>query len=81
MVLQDGSEQLITRVPDVDDVERGHRRSVARLRSRARRDDLRVSVRDRDVSLIDPMGTIAHCGTLETAWLWIEGFDLEGSQQ
>ena len=67
---------LVRRVPGVDDFEEGHRRSAAHVRNIARREDLKVSVHDRDVTLSDPTGTVLHTGTVLTTLAFIAGVDL-----
>ncbi|WP_294981730.1 hypothetical protein [uncultured Microbacterium sp.] len=76
ILLIDGDEYLVAKLPDVDDVERGHRLAVGRLRTLAREDDLRVRVRDRVISLLDPMGTVIHEGTIESAYCFILDIDI-----
>ena len=76
ILLADDDVILAARIPGADDDERGHRQSVARLRTVARRDDMRVRVRDLDISLIDPMDTIVHTGTVLTAFAFLLGVEL-----
>lgn len=76
VLLIDGDEYLVAKLPDVDDVERGHRLAVGRLRTLARENDLRVRVRDRVISLLDPMGTVIHEGTIDSAYCFILDIDI-----
>ncbi|GAA2947709.1 hypothetical protein GCM10010458_36660 [Microbacterium luteolum] len=73
---RDGQRAIVVSAEGVDDHEAAHRRDVAHLRRVARRDGLSVSVRDRDVTLLDPMGTTLHTGTVITTLAFIAGIDL-----
>lgn len=77
VVASDAESLLVVRVYDDEWEEVGHRKAVARLRNRARAGGMRVSVRDRTVSIVDPMGTVTHVGDVWSAWFWLEGVDYE----
>ena len=77
ILLRDVDSLLIARIPDADDDERGHRLAVSRLRTLARKDDMRVQVSDRDITLVDPMETVVHEGTVVTAFAFLLGIELE----
>ncbi|WP_396935762.1 hypothetical protein [Mycolicibacterium sp.] len=65
----------------IADPEGDHRRSIGRLRSLARQDDLRVRVRDREVSLIDPFDTVVHAGDVVTAFAFLLNLDIENAEE
>lgn len=66
---------LLARVENDPFEESGFRRALDRLRGRARHDQMRISVRDRQVSIVDPMGTVTHTGDIWSAACWLEGID------
>jgi len=74
VLLIDGDKMLVAQTPDQGDTEAPHRKTLSRLRNLARTHDFRVSVRDREVTLIDPMNTHVHTGDALSAFKWIHGF-------
>lgn len=65
---------LIAKTTDVLE-EAGHGRALTRLRNLARRDHMRVQVRDRQVTLLSPMNDVVHVGDVTSATLWLLGVD------
>ncbi|MDQ1130237.1 hypothetical protein [Microbacterium sp. SORGH_AS_0888] len=64
---------IVARVLDDPFEESGHRQAVARVRRQAAHEGFRCRLRDREVTLIDPMGNVVHAGDVWSATLWIEG--------
>ena len=80
VLVTDDDARLFARVPDDPYEESGHRNAVARVRRRAAEDDFRVRLRDRELSLIDPMGTAVHVGDVWSTMLWLEGIDTTAAE-
>lgn len=76
VLVVDDDARLFARVPDDPFEESGHRNAVARVRRRAAEDDFRVKLRDRELTLLDPMGTTVHIGDVWSTMLWLEGIDI-----
>jgi hypothetical protein len=76
VLLVDTDNVLIARVPGLEDDERSHRLAVGRLRTLARREQMRVRVRDLSVEIVDPMDTVVHTGTVLTAFAFLLGVEL-----
>jgi hypothetical protein len=74
VLLIDGEEHLVAKLPQAQDM-RDHTLAVGRLRTLARNEGMRLRMRDRDVTLVDPANTDAHVGTVETAFMWLMGLD------
>lgn len=75
VVLKDDRDILVAAIPG-QDTEAGHRGSVSRLRNLARKDDLRVRVRDRDITLIDPLGNRVHEGDIISGFAFLLNIDI-----
>lgn len=73
ILLVDDSDALLVRIGP--ESEEQHRRAVARLRTQARHDGIRVHVRDREVTLDDGMGNTLHTGDAESAFFWLFNID------
>lgn len=73
--LSDDGLMVVAKVRELEPSREQFGRAVARLRAQARSEHMRVSVRDRDVSLISPMNDLVHSGTVTTAALWLCGID------
>ena len=52
-------------------------RAAARLRGLARREHMRVSIHDTVATLRSPMNDIVHEGTINSAFLWLCGIDID----
>lgn len=76
LVAADGRKTIVVPLQGADGFEDGHRSTIRSLRTIARREGMRISVRDRDIALLDPMGTILHSGTAITTLAFIAGIDL-----
>ncbi|HWL79240.1 hypothetical protein [Microbacterium sp.] len=76
VMLVDGRDVLAVKDEDAES-EAAHRRSVARLRTLARHDDLRVRVLDHDIALVDPLDNVVHEGDVLSAFAWILDIDLD----
>lgn len=63
-------------VPASDDTDQFRRASLPRLRRLAGQEELRVRVRDLEVTLLDPMGNELHTGDVLTSFAFILGIDL-----
>lgn len=75
VLLVDGNEVLVARVPDDHaDEEAAHKRAVSRLRTLAKSEGMRVRTRDREVDIIDPFNSTAHSGDVSSAFKWLMGF-------
>lgn len=68
-------------VPVEGDSESAHCRSVSRLRTLARREELRVQVRDHEVVLLDPLGNDLHRGDVLSGFAFIVGIDLANLEE
>lgn len=71
---------LIAKHEDVHDAY-GHRRAIARLRTLARGEQMRVQTRDREVSLVNPMNTVVHVGDVTSATLWLMAMEPTGRRE
>ncbi|MFB8893573.1 hypothetical protein [Microbacterium plantarum] len=72
VVLSDEKRHLLVQLaPD----EIGHRRSIPKLRNWAGKSDLRVRARGDHMQLIDPLGYVAHEGTIASAFRWLCGYE------
>ncbi|MEV5042721.1 hypothetical protein [Microbacterium sp. LMI1x-1-1.1] len=78
VLLVDDNQLLIARF-ETGGEEQAHRKAVARLRTLAKHDDLRVRTRDHDVTLMDPMGNTVHEGTVTTAHAFILNIDIDNA--
>ena len=75
LLVDDDNKVLIAPSPNSHDLERAHGHAVSRLRNHAKNELMRVKVRDREITLINPMNTIVHVGDVETAFMWLMGFN------
>jgi len=75
VMLVDEDDLLVAKDPDLE-AGAAHRRSVARLRTLARHDSLRVRGHGLDIALIDPLDNVVHEGDVASAFAWILGIDL-----
>ena len=57
--------------------EVSHRKAASNLRARAARQGMRVRVRDREITLIDPMNTEILTGDVVEVSAWLLGIDLK----
>lgn len=73
VLLVDGDKMLVAETPDLGDTEAPHRKAIARLRTLARSHGMTVSVRDREVTLIDLMNNRPHIGDVFSAFKWLTG--------
>lgn len=76
VVIADVDHLLIVKAPGSDDEEASRRRSIAQLRSLARKDGLSIRVRDLEVSVLDPTGTVIHVGDVPAAYGFLLGVQL-----
>lgn len=74
VLVVDGAAALVAKAQGMDE-EPGHKKAVGRLRRLARSENMRVSVRDRAVTLISPMNDVVHEGDVNSAALWLLGVD------
>lgn len=74
---RDGETGIVVSAEGVDDHEAAHRRDIRHVRAVARREDLRINVRDRDVTLLGRAGIVLHTGTTLTTLAFIAGVDLD----
>lgn len=72
VVLSDDKRHLFVQV-HADEL--AHRRSVPKLRTWAAKSGLRVRARGDHMQLIDPLGYVAHEGTIASAFRWLCGYE------
>lgn len=75
------TEHVFVRVAEPFDLtELEHQRATQNVRARAKRQGMRIRVRDRDITLIDPMNTEVLTGGVVEVSAWLLGLDIkEGS--
>ncbi|WP_251586841.1 hypothetical protein [Microbacterium hydrocarbonoxydans] len=78
VVMADDDDALIVRAdkhypPTAAQVSR----AAARLRGLARREHMKVSIHDTTATLRSPMNDIVHEGTINSAFLWLCGIDID----
>lgn len=73
----DGDVLLVQTAELRGDGAAAHRRSVARLRTAAAHAGLRVSVRAREVRLLDAARTIVFSGDVDHAFAWLLGVSID----
>ena len=73
----DGDVLLVKTAELRGDVDTAHRRSVARLRTAAAHAGLRVSVRDREVRMLDVARTVVFSGDVDHAFAWLLGVSID----
>lgn len=71
--LADDLQIVVVKVKNIEPTREQYTRAVARLRSVAAREYMRVSARDRVVTLKSPMNDIVHEGDITSAYLWLHG--------
>lgn len=74
VILCDEDSVLVAK-PDQDDDEDLYRRAVARLRTLARNEAMRVRTCDRQIEIVNPFNTVMHTGDVVSAFKWLMGIE------
>jgi hypothetical protein len=75
VIYASGTEYVLVWL-DHDNEQADHHRAVARLRTAARRENFRVQLREREVTLVNPTNHAAHIGSVTTAFGWLLGLEV-----